>query len=136
MNLQKNGEFHGKKLSMNDKREVEIPKGERLVSTLVSLRYKQGDCLGEFYSKAIWRAFLRVDELCAIFNLSSQWPVSPRFGEIIIEPTFLGVSRGVSGKHFQLLLLIHPEERPQDLHTTLSSLPLSQDSYTIGNKRQ
>lgn len=31
------------------KEEAEIPKGERIVSTLVSLRNKQGDCL--FYNK-------------------------------------------------------------------------------------
>lgn len=35
------------------KEEVEIPKGDRIVSTLVSLKHKQGDCLGEFSSKAI-----------------------------------------------------------------------------------
>lgn len=59
------------------------------MSTLVSLRNKQGDCLEAFYNKAIGRAFLRVCELCAILNLSSK-SLTPRFGEIVIGPTPLG----------------------------------------------
>lgn len=57
---------------------MEIPKGERIVSVLVSLRNKQGACLEEFYSKAIRRALLGVDELCAILNLSSKKTSQPK----------------------------------------------------------
>lgn len=52
------------------KEEVEIPKGERIVSTLISLSDKQGDCL--FCSKDTWRAFLRMDQtiyICSVWFL-------------------------------------------------------------------
>lgn len=41
-------------------KEAEIPKGERIVSTLASLKNKQGDCL--FYNKDTWTASLRMDQ--------------------------------------------------------------------------
>lgn len=42
----------GKNIPWMIKEEAEIPKGKRIMSTLISLRNKQGDCLGEFYRKA------------------------------------------------------------------------------------
>lgn len=42
------------------KEEIEIPQGQRIVSTLVTLRNKQGDSL--FYSKDTWKASLRMDQ--------------------------------------------------------------------------
>lgn len=105
----RNGEFHGKKNTpWVIKEEAEIPKGERILSTLVSLRNKQGDCLEAFYSKAIWRAFLRVDELRTILNVSSNQSVPGLETSNWTNP--LAVPRDLSGGCFPLLLLIHPEK--------------------------
>lgn len=54
------------------KEEGGTPKGDRILSTLVSLRNKQGDWPKELHSTAPWRAFLRVDERHASLNLSSK----------------------------------------------------------------
>lgn len=48
--------FHGKKTFMSDKEEVEILR-ERIMRTLISLRNKQGDCLGQFCEKPLKEPF-------------------------------------------------------------------------------
>lgn len=73
MNLQTNeGNSMGKNTPCVVKEEGRIPKADRIQSTLVSRRSKQGDWPKELRNTAPWRAFLRVDGRHESLNLTAR----------------------------------------------------------------
>lgn len=110
--------------------EAENPKGEGIMSTLVSLGNKQGDCLEEFYGKAVLGSLFERMNCVQLWRHAARGQSVPNLWDSNWTNA-LEVPRDGSGSCFQILLI-----HPQELDTTLRFLSLDQGSCSIRNKRQ